>query len=115
MKYYYKGKLVRTSDNNYRYASVWETEESFKVCSCSSTWMGANKRITEEINSTLRGIDYYTIYLDAIIEGKEYFCYKNKTKKVVEERERVEQYLNYEKERLEKQRKYYKVVELEVK
>lgn len=113
MKYYYKDKLVRTSNNEYHFASVYESETGFRTLSCSKTMEGANKEITRSINEILRSVDYYDEYLKAIEKGMKHFWYKNYKKEVNETSERVKQYLDYQLEKLDKIRKYCKVVEIE--
>ena len=59
MKYYYNGKLIRTSDRIYEYAVI--DTETFKVYGCSGTLKGAE--------SQLRGAQKRVLLIKSLIDG----------------------------------------------
>lgn len=56
-KYYYKGKLIRTSENDYKYAIVanYKDDENIYLIACCGNYDLALKRQREEINYRSKG------------------------------------------------------------
>ena len=67
-KYYYKGKLIRTSENaDYKFGIIYyyinkDNEETFKLIACSTTYEGINKRWNEEYRYLSNGNIISSLY-----------------------------------------------------
>lgn len=119
MKFYYNGKLVRTSKNHeYKYASI--NKKTGKAYSCSTTKEGAGAEINRRINEAKRNIANYEKCIDAINKNYPYIFIKTGRTdyKVVLKGKTVEEYekwIGYNKEDLEYYSTNFEIVELEMK
>lgn len=121
MKFYYKGKLVRTSKNHeYTHAVICETEEGFKTVSCASSYDLAVKSMNNQINYWFAdAIHNCRTKLDMMKEGRNYYIAKdgrNYLRRDIKYGLTIEEVENELNELLEDEkwhRDHYKVIELE--
>ena len=73
MKYYYGGKLVRTSDHVYTHAVLDTT--SGKVVACRNGADKAEAARVAELSLCRGDIKYYEEMIKAMKKGREYFIY----------------------------------------
>lgn len=74
MKFYYNGKLIRTSaKHNYKYACI--NEETGYVWGCSETKDGAMRNLNSRVSEVRQRIENCKKAIQAIKNGKDYyFC-----------------------------------------
>lgn len=59
MKYYYKDKLIRTSDNDYKYSAIYEEKDYISSLGCSAKYENAQKIINRYINDWSKELKWY--------------------------------------------------------
>ena len=74
MKYYYNGKLVRTSDHIYTHAVIDTT--TGKTVACRNGLSKAEAARIDELRWTRSSIKYYEDMLKAMRAGRDHFFYK---------------------------------------
>ena len=115
MKFYYNGKLVRTSKTHeYKYG-VYHTNLD-KVIACSATKDGAQAHIDAKVANLNREIENCENALKAIAKGKTHYGYKDGRKTYLEKVSTAEKHTEWlagYKKSLESVKRTHKVVELE--
>ena len=117
MKYYYNGRLVRTSAHDYTHAVI--DDETGKVLGCRANRAGAESIKSAAINERFRGLENTTRLLKAIRAGKS--CYKvTEGRRSYYERVTAEdteesclEYFGWLTEKIEHIRAHWQIVELE--
>ena len=118
MKYYYNGKLIRTSKNHiYTHAVIDIT--TMKVIGCRGSLEKAEALLTSEINYVIRGNENAKNKLECFRAGKKRYGWKEgrntwyETFKPTDTEEKLLRCVKNGEEYLETIKQNYKVVELE--
>lgn len=98
MKFYYDGKLMRTSRTHYYNYGVYRITDE-KCISCSGTRLGAEKALNQKLSNTRKNIKFYNDWLDGKVNKSKYDYTDEEIQRFLESSERAV--------------KSYKIVELE--
>ena len=116
MKFYYEGKLIRTSKNHH-YTNALINTDTGKCITCSSTMEGCERELNRIINEKLNNIENAKKAILAIENGKKtYMATYGRdicTARVTENIEHYQKSIKYYQERIENIKVFYKIVDLE--
>lgn len=118
MKFYYNGKLVRTSTHNYTHAVI--NTKNGNVVGCRTSEDAAQKVISSEISQYRTGIQNTMSLMRALEQGKKSYLVKvghrSFMERITESHsiQRCQEWIESNEKQIEYIRKNWKVVELEV-